>query len=768
MPIGLVAAVYLDVTRSRPARFFRTVVEAMTALPSILAGLFIYASWILAFGFGRSGLAAALALSVMMLPYIIRAADLALRLVPGNLREAAAALGAPGWRGEMQVVLPTARSGLATAVILGIARAIGEASPVLLTAGFTTYINANPLNGTDGVAPAGDPEAGAGRRARLHLPGLRLRLLPPVGGHRPVRRGPQDRRVGPGPPDQAGTAPGGGGLGPRRDQIRRATAAPPAQELRARARFRDRGEQLMTATRPPGRRRPGSREPRAAASPVTGALVAAMVAVLSTLVLAGTPAGATAYVPVSGEGSSWSANAINQWIADVQPDGMRVNYTANGSTTGRQDFIKGLTDFAASDIPFQTDPNDGSAPENPQPDSYAYMPITAGGTVFMYNLKINGQQVTNLRLSGENITKIFTGAITNWDNPALAADNPGLKLPDQTIVPVVRSDGAGSSYELSEWMISQYPSLWNSYCSASGRAPACGPTSFYPTVPTGMIAQSGDLGVAGYVSQAYADGSIGYVEYSYALNDHFPVVQMLNAPGTTPSRPRRTWPSPCWPPRSTPPTQQPGPLPDREPHRRLHRPRPPHLPALVVQLPHPAHQGPGPVQRGRGHHPGRLLLLRHVPGPTAVGRARLLAHAHQPGGGQLRPDRQDPRRGDPEHQHPELQQPHLHADRGQPAGRDGALPPGLRQAGADPVHQRDRRGGQYRHRGLRQPGQRRAGHHRARAYQRCRRCTGDEFGTGGTGREGRSASGGKAARSRGAASSAALAAVETCRGQTSP
>jgi phosphate transport system permease protein len=147
VPIGLVAAVYLDVTRSRPARLFRTVVEAMTALPSILAGLFVYASWILTFGFERSGLAAALALSVMMLPYIIRAADLALRLVPGNLREASAALGAPGWRTEWTVVLPTARSGLATAVILGVARAIGEASPVLLTAGFTSYVNADPLHG---------------------------------------------------------------------------------------------------------------------------------------------------------------------------------------------------------------------------------------------------------------------------------------------------------------------------------------------------------------------------------------------------------------------------------------------------------------------------------------------------------------------------------------------------------------------------------------------------------------------------------------------
>jgi phosphate transport system permease protein len=147
VPLGLVAAVYLDMTRSRPARLFRTMVEAMTALPSILAGLFIYALWILTLGNGRSGLAAALALSVMMLPYIIRAADLALRLVPANLREASAALGAPSWRGEWQVVLPTARSGLATAVILGIARAIGEASPVLLTAGFTSYMNADPLHG---------------------------------------------------------------------------------------------------------------------------------------------------------------------------------------------------------------------------------------------------------------------------------------------------------------------------------------------------------------------------------------------------------------------------------------------------------------------------------------------------------------------------------------------------------------------------------------------------------------------------------------------
>jgi phosphate transport system permease protein len=147
VPLGLVCAVYLDQTRSRPALFVRSVVQAMTALPTILAGLFIYAFLILILGFQQSGLAAALALSIMMLPYLIRTSDLVLRLVPNGLREASDALGAPRWRTVWHVVLPTARSGLATGVILATARGIGEASPVLLTAGYTTYLNADPVHG---------------------------------------------------------------------------------------------------------------------------------------------------------------------------------------------------------------------------------------------------------------------------------------------------------------------------------------------------------------------------------------------------------------------------------------------------------------------------------------------------------------------------------------------------------------------------------------------------------------------------------------------
>jgi phosphate transport system permease protein len=147
VPLGLTCAVFLNEFRGPFPRFVRTIVEAMTALPSIVAGLFIYTTYILTLGLDKSGFAAALALSIMMLPIIIRAADVVIRLVPGNLREASLAMGAGRWRTVWHVVLPTARSGLATAVILGTARGIGETSPVLLTAGYGQATNADPLSG---------------------------------------------------------------------------------------------------------------------------------------------------------------------------------------------------------------------------------------------------------------------------------------------------------------------------------------------------------------------------------------------------------------------------------------------------------------------------------------------------------------------------------------------------------------------------------------------------------------------------------------------
>jgi phosphate transport system permease protein len=145
VPLGVVAALFLAEVGGPLARPIRAIVEAMTALPEIIAGLFIYALWILTFGLGESGFAASLALTVMMIPYVTRSSEVMLRLVPSALREASLALGASQWRTAWLVVLPTARSGLTTAVVLAMARAIGETAPVLLTAGFTPFLNANPF-----------------------------------------------------------------------------------------------------------------------------------------------------------------------------------------------------------------------------------------------------------------------------------------------------------------------------------------------------------------------------------------------------------------------------------------------------------------------------------------------------------------------------------------------------------------------------------------------------------------------------------------------
>jgi phosphate transport system permease protein len=147
VPLGIVTAVFLNEIGGRFARFVRTITDAMTALPSVVAGLFILAAVVQPVFHERNGFAASLAITVMILPIIIRSADVVLRLVPHNLREASYGLGTSRWRTVWHVVLPTARSGLATAVILGTARGLGETSPVLLTSGVSTVMNLNPFSG---------------------------------------------------------------------------------------------------------------------------------------------------------------------------------------------------------------------------------------------------------------------------------------------------------------------------------------------------------------------------------------------------------------------------------------------------------------------------------------------------------------------------------------------------------------------------------------------------------------------------------------------
>ncbi len=149
VPLGLLVSIYLvEYGRGRLARSVTTMVDVMTGIPSIVAGLFAYAVFVIFQGPGaRSGLAGGVALAVLMTPVVIRSAEEMLRLVPNELREASYALGVPKWRTIVKVVLPTAIAGILTGIMLAVARVIGETAPLLIVAGLTSDTNVDPFEG---------------------------------------------------------------------------------------------------------------------------------------------------------------------------------------------------------------------------------------------------------------------------------------------------------------------------------------------------------------------------------------------------------------------------------------------------------------------------------------------------------------------------------------------------------------------------------------------------------------------------------------------
>jgi phosphate transport system permease protein len=151
VPVAILTAVYLNEIDGRLAKPARFVIDAMSGLPSIIAGLLVYTVWVQGHGF--SGVAGAAALAVLMLPTVTRASEEILRTIPDPLREGALALGAPRWRVTVRVVIPTALAGLVTAVILGIARAVGETAPMLLTSFGADTTNTNPFSGPQSDLP---------------------------------------------------------------------------------------------------------------------------------------------------------------------------------------------------------------------------------------------------------------------------------------------------------------------------------------------------------------------------------------------------------------------------------------------------------------------------------------------------------------------------------------------------------------------------------------------------------------------------------------
>jgi ABC-type phosphate transport system substrate-binding protein len=235
---------------------------------------------------------------------------------------------------------------------------------------------------------------------------------------------------------------------------------------------------------------------------------------------------ATRYSLVAGSGSTWAGIALSQWTGYVAENGVPVTYVADGSKAGLTDYQQATVDFAASDLPYGDFAHQTGRPKF----GYAYVPDTAGGIALAYHLTVGGQPITNLRLSAPTIMKIFTGQITNWDNPQITKDY-GRQLPDLPIVPVLHSTADTSTFNFTAWLAFMFGPQWTAFCHRYDHRPArspCGPSLYFPRFGH-AVGENGPVAVANYIWSA--DGTIGYDEYAYTLPHTLPVVSVRNASG---------------------------------------------------------------------------------------------------------------------------------------------------------------------------------------------------------------------------------------------
>jgi phosphate transport system substrate-binding protein len=271
------------------------------------------------------------------------------------------------------------------------------------------------------------------------------------------------------------------------------------------------------------------------------------------------PSEAAAGDLIDGGGSSFVGLIMSQWQGQAQQRGIRVQYRATGSGNGRLDFISGRNDFSMSDIPFQTEGGEIAQVSGSARKDFRYVTLVAGALGFMFNLVgSNGQKITELNLTPELVCRIFTSGKTygemKWNDPDIARVNPKVAtvLPDQAIVPVVRSDNSGTSYVLSEYCIATAPAVWTSFIgkvtgggdpTELGRLGADGrsgrPISNWPLA--GFAQGAGSDGLSAYVDGSAGRGSITYIESGYAAITRN---QLTNAKVYTPGLQQFIDPSP--------------------------------------------------------------------------------------------------------------------------------------------------------------------------------------------------------------------------------
>lgn len=267
-------------------------------------------------------------------------------------------------------------------------------------------------------------------------------------------------------------------------------------------------------------------------------LVVATGLVGSVTLAVATPASA-ALPTINGGGSSFAKLEIDQWRAEVarDPFNIKVNYIGQGSSYGRQQYINGSFDFAASDIPFQ--PSELNALSGDRA-SYAYVPVSAGGLGFMYNLTdLNGKRVTTLKLRRRTVCRMFSEPNIKWDDAEIAEVNPDLRLPSELVRPIVRQDGSGTSYVFSEFCIAVAPDVWSAFVAHAGRVSSDldqaftegKPTSVWPRAFGADGAGLAADGVAAIVADSNGRNSITYNEAGFAKVRGFPNASLENESG---------------------------------------------------------------------------------------------------------------------------------------------------------------------------------------------------------------------------------------------
>jgi len=227
--------------------------------------------------------------------------------------------------------------------------------------------------------------------------------------------------------------------------------------------------------------------------------------------------GAQAQLLINGAGATFPYPIYSKWFdeyAKVDPS-VRFNYQSIGSGGGQKQITARTVDFGASDGPM-SDENLAKAP-----GKILHIPTVAGADVITYNLPGNPK----LKLDGDAIAGIFLGNITKWNDPKIAALNPGVELPDVGIIPVHRSDGSGTTFIFTDYLSSISP-VW---ADSVGKG-----TSVKWPASVGIGAK-GNEGVAGQVKQL--SGAVGYVELIYAKQNQMPYADIKNAAGNfiTPS-----------------------------------------------------------------------------------------------------------------------------------------------------------------------------------------------------------------------------------------